>query len=310
MREEENKRSSKSEEKSLNVKSLLRKRWLLPALYLVAAAGVLSAVFIMQGQDESAAPQDSVEVTDPSQAGNAFPYGENAVQVTASSEIIKMPVVNEEETTVVGYFYDVNGTPEEQQEALVYYNNTYFPNKGMDFAHTDGESFDAAAALSGTVVKAEKDSLLGYVVEISHENGVVTHYHSLETVEVEEGATVQQGDVLGRAGRNSYNTDAGIHIHFEIRQDGIAVNPNDVFQQPIDSVRDIADEQDKEKSADEQDKEKPADEQDKEKSADEQEKEKPAEDEGKEENGASDEEEIAPEENNEEDKGQQQSELG
>ena len=294
MREEENKRSSKSEENSMNVKSLLRKRWMLPALYLVAAAGVLSAVFIMQGQDESAAPQDNVEVTDPSQAGNAYPYGENAVEVTASSEVVKMPVANEDDVTIVGYFYDVNGTPEEQQEALVYYNNTYFPNKGMDFAHVDGESFDAAAALSGTVVKAEKDSLLGYVVEISHENGVVTHYHSLETVEVEEGATVQQGDVLGRAGRNSYNSDAGIHVHFEIRQDGVAVNPNDVFQQPIDSVKDIA--EDNEKEAD---KEKPADE------------EKPAEDEEKEDDGAADEEEVAPEENNDKDEDEQeQSELG
>ncbi|GAE33648.1 M23 family metallopeptidase [Halalkalibacter akibai] len=292
MREEENKRSSKSEENSLNVKSLMRKRWLLPAVYLVAAAGVLSAVFIMQGQDESAAPPESVEVTDPSQAGNLYPQGEEAVPVTASSEVVKMPVVNDEEITVVGYFYDVNGTPEEQQEALVYYNNTYFPNKGMDFAHVDGESFEAAAALSGTVVKAEKDALLGYVVEISHENGVVTHYHSLETVEVEEGATVQQGDILGRAGRNSYNTDAGIHVHFEIRQDGVAVNPNDVFQQPIDSVKDIAKEKEAEKEA-----------------------EKPADGEDKEDEGASDEEEVAPENHEdhgqgEDDDQQESSELG
>ncbi|MDT8860423.1 M23 family metallopeptidase [Alkalihalobacillus sp. MEB130] len=294
MREEENNRSSKSEENKLNAKSLLRKRWVLPAVYLVAAAGVLSAVFVMQGGDESAAPEEGVEVTDPNFTGDMNPYGEDAVAVTASSEVIKMPVVDEEEVTVVGYFYDVNGSPEEQQEALVYYNNTYFPNKGMDFAHVDGESFDAAAALSGTVVKAEKDSLLGYVVEISHEDGVVTHYHSLESVEVEEGATVEQGDILGRAGRNSYNADAGIHVHFEIRYDGVAVNPNDVFQQPIDSVRDIADEQEKEEP-----KEEPKEE------------EQPAEEEDGKEDGTSDEEEVTPEENNDEGEDQEeQSELG
>ncbi|MCL7747938.1 M23 family metallopeptidase [Halalkalibacter alkaliphilus] len=285
MREEENNRSSKSEEK-LNVKSLLRKRWVLPAVYLVAAAGVLSAVFVMQGGDESAAPEDSVEVTDPNYTGDMNPYGEDAVAVTASSEVVKMPVVDEEEVTVVGYFYDVNGSPEEQQEALVYYNNTYFPNKGMDFAHVDGESFEVAAALSGTVVRAEKDSLLGYVVEISHEDGVVTHYHSLENVEVEEGATLEQGEILGRAGRNSYNADAGIHVHFEIRYDGVAVNPNDVFQQPIDSVRDVADEQEKEE-------------------------EKPAEEEDGKEDGTTDEEEVTPEENNDEGEDEEeQSEIG
>jgi stage II sporulation protein Q len=285
MREEENNRSSKSEEK-LNVKNLLRKRWVLPAVYLVAAAGVLSAVFVMQGGDESAAPEDSVEVTDPNYTGDMNPYGEDAVAVTASSEVVKMPVVDEEEVTVVGYFYDVNGSPEEQQEALVYYNNTYFPNKGMDFAHVDGESFEVAAALSGTVVRAEKDSLLGYVVEISHEDGVVTHYHSLENVEVEEGATLEQGEILGRAGRNSYNADAGIHVHFEIRYDGVAVNPNDVFQQPIDSVRDIVDEQEKEE-------------------------EKPAEEEDGKEDGTTDDNEVTPEENNDEGEDEEeQSEIG
>ncbi|GAE27246.1 stage II sporulation protein related to metaloproteases [Halalkalibacter wakoensis JCM 9140] len=286
---EENKNSSNSEENQLNVRSLLRKRWVLPAVYLVAAAGVLSAVFVMQGGDESAAPEEGVEVTDPSYVGDMNPYGEDAVAVTASSEVVQMPVANEDDVTVVGYFYDVNGSPEEQQEALVYYNNTYFPNKGMDFAHVDGESFEATAALSGTVVKAEKDSLLGYVVEISHEDGVVTHYHSLEAIEVEEGATVEQGDILGRAGRNSYNTDAGIHVHFEIRYDGVAVNPSDVFQQPIDSVRDIADDQEKEEA--------PADE------------EKPAEDDEAAED--EDEEEVTPDENNDEDEDQEeQTELG
>ncbi|WP_332691962.1 M23 family metallopeptidase [Halalkalibacter lacteus] len=288
MREEENNRSSKSE---LKVKSLLRKRWVLPAVYLVAAAGVLSAVFVMQDGDETAAPQEGVEVTDSGQMGNMYPYGEDAVEVTASSEVVKMPVVNEEEVTVVGYFYDVNGSPEEQQEALVYYNNTYFPNKGMDFAHVDGESFEATAALSGTVVKSEKDSLLGYVVEISHEAGVVTHYHSLESVEVEEGDTVEQGDILGRAGRNSYNSDAGIHIHFEIRQDGMAVNPNDVFQQPIDTVKDIADDKAKEEEV----KEEEVKEEEKEK------EEKPADDEKEgQEDGVTDDEEVTPDEENDE----------
>ncbi|ARK32736.1 M23 family metallopeptidase [Halalkalibacter krulwichiae] len=303
MREEENKRSSKSEENSLNVKGLLRKRWMLPAIYLAAAAGVLIAVFAMQGPNDSAAPGEGVEVTDPSQAGENYPYGEDAVQVTASSEVVKMPVANEEEVTVVGYFYDVNGTPEEQQEALVYYNNTYFPNKGMDFAHVEGESFEVAAAISGTVVKAEKDSLLGYVVEISHEDGVVTHYHSLETVEVEEGTTVQQGDLLGRAGRNSYNTDAGIHVHFEIRQDGVAVNPNDVFQQPIDSVKDAVKDQEKNKED-----EKPADEEE----GNEGVNAAPDEEENEDEDAADneDEEEVAPEDNTDQDEDEEENELG
>ena len=72
MREDENKRTSKTEEKSLSVqlKRLMRKRWLAPALYLIVAAGILSAVFILNGQQDSTNPnQDGeVEVNDPNLA--------------------------------------------------------------------------------------------------------------------------------------------------------------------------------------------------------------------------------------------------
>ena len=246
MKKEENQRSSKSEAK-INIQRLLKKRWVVPALYLIAAAGVLSSVFFLQGQDESALPEDNMEVTEGEQGTN--PYGENAIEVTSSQEIVRMPVEEEANVTIVGQFYDVNASEEEQQEALVYYNNTYYQNKGIDLAHVEGEAFPVVASLSGTVVRADKDELLGYVVEISHDDGVVTHYHSLGSLEVEEGATVQQGDVLGEAGRSIYNEDAGIHVHFEIRQDGVAVNPNDIFQQPIDAIKDAASKDEEEQPA-------------------------------------------------------------
>ena len=142
MREEENNRSSKKQEKSFNVQRLLRKRWIVPAVYLVAAAGILSAVFFMQGQDESATPPEGVEVSDSAEQQDSNAYGEDAVEVTATNEVVKMPVANEEEVSIVGHFYDANATSEEQQEALVYYNNMYYQNKGIDFANAEGEAFD------------------------------------------------------------------------------------------------------------------------------------------------------------------------
>ncbi|MCK0470056.1 M23 family metallopeptidase [Halalkalibacter sp. APA_J-10(15)] len=248
---EDNNRSSNNEETKMNIRSILRKRWVIPALYLAAAALVLSAVFMLQNNDETVAPEIGIDADGVSQ--NENPYGEEALPVTSMSERVQMPFENEHEMNIVGYFYDVHATAEEQQEALVYYNNEYYPNKGMDFAHVDGESFDVIAALSGTVVRAEKDELLGYIVEISHEDDVVTHYHSLENIDVEQGDTVEQGDVLGTAGRNVYNKDAGIHVHFEIRQDQMAINPNNVFDQPIDAIEDIAKEQEEdEKEAEEE----------------------------------------------------------
>ncbi|WP_088104374.1 M23 family metallopeptidase [Halalkalibacter urbisdiaboli] len=283
---EENKKSSKSEE-TFNAKQLLRKKWFAPSIYLVAAAFVLSAVVFMQGQDESAAPEDGVTVEDPTSQNHLNEYGQDAVPVNSSAEVLKLPVTNADEVEVVGYFYDVNATSEEQEEALVYYNNMYYQNKGIDLAHANGDEFDVVAAMSGTVVKVEQDSLLGNVIEITHEDGVVTHYHSLDNVKVEEGATVKQGDLLGVAGRNLYNKDAGVHVHFELRYEGTPVNPNDLFDQPIDSIGQIvkdkeaekeeAEEADKEADKKEADKEEPANEGSDEDVADDQEQEEAAE---------------------------------
>lgn len=257
MRKDENRHSSPSEEK-WNVKRLLRKRWVVPAIYLIAAAGVLSTIFFIQGNNESAQPENNVEVTDPALNDTS----EDAIEVATQSEVVRLPFEDENDMTVVSGFYDVDASEEEQQDALVYYNHSYYPNKGIDYAHVDGESFDVVAALSGTVITAEKDPDLGYVVEINHGDDFVTHYHSLENINVEVGSTVSQGDVIGRAGRNLYNQEAGVHVHFEIRHNGVALNPNDVFHQPLSAILSDLEEKAKEAEDKKEESDKQADEQD------------------------------------------------
>lgn len=231
----EEKKSSSLAKMKANLQKLMKKRWVLPAVYLGLAAVVLSTFIWFQGTNEDATPNGNGSPDNNNSVGMDI-GSPDAIPVTTTSEVFKMPVVNEADVKVIGYFFDFNASEEEQQNALVFYDNTYFQNKGIDIAMESGESFDVVAALSGTVVKAEKDALVGHVVHIEHDNKVVTVYQSLAGLEVEEGQTVKQGDVIGKAGRNLYNQDAGVHVHFEIRQDGVAVNPKDFFNQPITSI--------------------------------------------------------------------------
>lgn len=235
MREEN--QSSKLAKMKANLQKLTKKRWVLPAVYLGLAALVISTVIWLQGTDGDIAVDDTNLDQGQIQDGDTDVNYEDALPVTTSNEVFKMPVVNEEEVEIIGYFFDFNGTEEEKQAALVFYDNTYYQNKGIDIAMESGDAFDVVAALSGTVVKAENDALLGNVVHIEHDNNVVTVYQSLDNVKVEEGQSVKQGDVLGQAGRNLYNQDAGVHVHFEIRQDGAPVNPLDFFNQPVTSLQ-------------------------------------------------------------------------
>ncbi len=80
------------------------------------------------------------------------------------------------------------------------------------------------AADNGTVVEKSYDSISGYYIVIDHNNGFQTYYgHMLEASSLEVGDTVMKGDVIGTLGSTGYTT--GVHVHFEIRVDGVKVDP-------------------------------------------------------------------------------------
>lgn len=198
-------------------KNLLKKRWLYPAVFLGVAAIVIAGVLWYQAGKDPAA-QDQV----------AHDFDEEAIPTAQHEEVFIEPVIAKD-VEVKTPFYDVNASSEQQESALVFYNNQYHQNQGIDYGLKSGESFEVVASLSGTVTKSEKDGLLGHVVEIDHGNGVVTVYQSLANVKVQEGDKVEQGDVIGEAGQNAFNKKAGTHVHFEIRKDGVAVNPQEYY---------------------------------------------------------------------------------
>lgn len=94
-------------------------------------------------------------------------------------------------------------------------------HKGIDIAVSTGTSVMATSG--GTVTMAGWQSGYGYVVYIDHGNGVVSRYGHLSKILVSVGQTVSQGDVIARSGNTGNST--GPHLHFEIRVDGVAVNP-------------------------------------------------------------------------------------
>ncbi|MDR9796990.1 M23 family metallopeptidase [Aeribacillus pallidus] len=227
MREEEKKRTSQGSK----FQQFFRKKWVFPAIYLVSAAVILTAVLWYQAIRNNDANDLSTD------DGTDVSYNEDqSVEVNQSVENFKMPAIDPDAVKVVTNFYDFNSSEKEQETALVFHNNTYHPNQGIDIASNDGKAFEVTASLSGTVAKAEKDSLLGYVVEIEHENGVKTIYQSLADTKVQAGDKVKQGEIIGQAGKNQFNKDAGVHVHFEIRKDGKAYNPLNYMDEPLTSL--------------------------------------------------------------------------
>ncbi|MBD3110201.1 M23 family metallopeptidase [Bacillus sp. AGMB 02131] len=218
MREEEKKRFSKKS----GFKRFLSKRWALPAIYLASAAILIIAVLWFQNSNEDTADSGDIKVQEHGNSGS----NEESIEVGSKMENVMLPVDDADSVVVKTDFYDKNGSKESQEKALIFYNNKYHMNRGIDLAMEDGKTFEVVASLSGKVTKVEDDALLGNTIVIEHQNGITTHYQSVTDIAVEVGDEVVKGQVIAKAGKSTLNEEAGTHVHFEIRKDGTAVNPN------------------------------------------------------------------------------------
>lgn len=92
---------------------------------------------------------------------------------------------------------------------------------GLDIATSAGTPVKAAA--SGTVTFSGWKGSYGYLIVITHSNGVQTYYGHCSKLYYSAGAQVSQGQTIAAVGSTGNST--GPHLHFEIRVNGIAYNP-------------------------------------------------------------------------------------
>lgn len=67
----------------------------------------------------------------------------------------------------------------------------------------------------------------GYYVLVRHRNGLETLYGHLSKISVEIGQEVRAGEIIGLGGSTGRST--GPHLHFEIRYQGLSINPTEIF---------------------------------------------------------------------------------
>jgi len=84
----------------------------------------------------------------------------------------------------------------------------------------DGKVIDATSRYRG-------QRAWGNVVVIDHGHGLVTRYAHLDKFTVKKGDNVDAGDPIGAVGSTGKST--GPHLHFEVIQDGHAIDPEPVL---------------------------------------------------------------------------------
>ena len=98
--------------------------------------------------------------------------------------------------------------------------NTIMHN-GIDLAAPEGT--EVLAVADGIVTEIGFDSVYGNFIIISHGERWTSLYGHLQKTEITLRSAVKSGNLIGRVGSTGQST--GPHLHFELRQDGRALNP-------------------------------------------------------------------------------------
>lgn len=99
-------------------------------------------------------------------------------------------------------------------------------HSGIDIVADTGTP--VAAAKSGTVTFAGWNGAYGYVIYVDHGDSTQTRYAHLSAYFKGTGDAVTKGETIGYVGSTGAST--GPHLHFEIRNSGVAVDPLPILQ--------------------------------------------------------------------------------
>lgn len=209
---------------------MIRKRlkdWVLPLLSVFVALGAIFCYFLLSyifNYDKNF--KEGIYTTDV--------LIEDTVTVNDEINTTIIKPFTSESVTISKYYYHSKDDNERQMKSLIKYQNIYMPNTGI--LYSSDEQFNVVAISDGTITSVKEDEILGYIVEIEHQNNLVSIYQSVSNVTLEEGTVVKQGDVIATSGPNSLENEKDNCLHFEVYKDETLLNPESIYNIEIENI--------------------------------------------------------------------------
>ncbi len=205
-----------------------KRKLIVPSIYIVSILLIIgSVVLLVSGINNYL--KESVDYD--YSIKNVF---ENTLPVVNTNKLIVKPYLSEN-VSIGKYFYDYEGEKDEQEKSLVYYEDTYMQNSGVDYISNN--AFDVVAILDGEVISVEKDETLGNIVQIKHENDLISIYQGIEEVTLKKGDKINQGQIIGTSGTSKVNPEYNSTLHFEIYYKGEIMDPENLYSLSIEDFR-------------------------------------------------------------------------
>lgn len=185
-------------------------------LVLVFAAFFISLSVANNSLDKNDPNQTDVPNGDNGDNNQEVPSQDNKPKEPLK-EMIVIPAPSD--YVVVRKFYDSTYAEEDQDKAVIQFGKKYYTSNGIALTTKDNSEFDVIASLSGNVKSVDESPIYGTIVTIVHDDGVITEYSSLSEATVVVGATVKQGQVIGKSGVCEYDSALPTHVFFKVVKD-------------------------------------------------------------------------------------------
>lgn len=198
------------------------KEWVIPTLGIIVLCGALLLYYILGNIINHNLVTDDTFITNPIINNSQ----EVQKEVEESSKQIVKPFVSDS-VTISKYYYNNKDEESRQQQSLIKYENIYMPNTGI--LYSSDKEFDVVSVLDGKVTSVKTDDILGNIIEIEHENNLISIYQSVKDVKVNVGDEVTQNEVIATSGSNKLENEKENCLHFETYVDGTLINPEDFY---------------------------------------------------------------------------------
>lgn len=201
------------------------KKMIIPTVYLVSVLSVIGCIFLTI----SSINKYLTEKSDFNYSVNTL-IDSNIKPVQGENNANQNKIIRpykSDKVSVGRYFYDFEEEAINQENAILFYENTYMQNTGVDYISET--PFEVVSILPGKIINIEKDDVLGNILKIEHEKNIITVYQGIDKINHKVGDKVMQGTVIGTSGNSLVNSNFKTSLHFEVFYKDTLINPENFY---------------------------------------------------------------------------------